>query len=474
MKIQLDQLDLLNPWPQLRLREDCHRLRLLVRMGQSPIGQVDLRPRGGIVNHQRLRRLIARKLAAPLLRTLGELALAGDGQISPLAIRQPQEPLTSHWSKPIRYVRNNILDPRGLAQPLRQLVESARQPTHTPPVTVVVCTRDRPARLQTCLQWLKQQDYPAYRILVVDNSDDPSPTREIAQLLNVGYLRAAQTGKSNAMNLALGTVTDRWMALTDDDCRPEPQWLRQLVAPTADSQCRCVTGLVLPACLDNEAEILFEEYGGLGRGFRPLIFGPWYFTASRLRPPTTWNIGAGANMLIDRQLVAGFGGYDPDMGAGCRAGTGEDIDIFYQVLRRGYTIHYNPRAIVHHYHRADDQSLRRQIAAYAVGHTAYHWRCLWKFGDLRSLAYLVYHLPRAMAWRREQCLRGKSRYPLSMLAMEARCMLAGPLVYTAAWLRRTFLRMASRFQWSRGRVWPTKAEDARFLSIDPPEPRRVA
>ncbi|MCA2219227.1 glycosyltransferase family 2 protein, partial [Jidongwangia harbinensis] len=39
-----------------------------------------------------------------------------------------------------------------------------------PPITVVVCTRERPDALARCLDSLLTQDYPGYRILVVDNA----------------------------------------------------------------------------------------------------------------------------------------------------------------------------------------------------------------------------------------------------------------------------------------------------------------
>ncbi|MCA2216414.1 glycosyltransferase family 2 protein, partial [Jidongwangia harbinensis] len=39
-----------------------------------------------------------------------------------------------------------------------------------PHITVVVCTRERPDALARCLDSLLTQDYPGYRILVVDNA----------------------------------------------------------------------------------------------------------------------------------------------------------------------------------------------------------------------------------------------------------------------------------------------------------------
>jgi GT2 family glycosyltransferase len=40
------------------------------------------------------------------------------------------------------------------------------------------------------------------------------------------------------------------------------------------------------------------------------------------------------------------------------------------MLMNGFTIKYNPRAIMYHEHRSDMKGLRKQIFAYMKGHTA--------------------------------------------------------------------------------------------------------
>ena len=38
-----------------------------------------------------------------------------------------------------------------------------------PPISVVICTRDRPISLSRCLESLKKLDYPNYEVVVVDS-----------------------------------------------------------------------------------------------------------------------------------------------------------------------------------------------------------------------------------------------------------------------------------------------------------------
>jgi GT2 family glycosyltransferase len=442
VKIQLEQLDLLRPWPAMRLKDGYHALAVLVRLGDVPVGQVLTRPavRREVLPH-RLAKLIARRLGYHLLKllaregiTAGPEALAG----VPAEHGRALQLATSPRKLVYQYLQRYVLLPGGLPAHYATWAQraAATRDVQTPPVTVAICTRDRAKTLEGCLAQLKQLDYPDYDIMVVDNSAHPVPTRAVAERAGVGYVRVPIAGLSRARNAALKHARCEWVAFTDDDCRPERNWLRELVRPLQNSKCRCVTGLVLPAQLENMAEIAFEVYGGLGRGFREMRYDSLFMNYRRLKPPRTWEIGAGANMLLHADLVLESGGFDEDMGPGAVGGCGEDTDVFYRILRGGHAIHYTPRAIVHHFHRSSPQSLRKQISSYAVGHAAYHWRILFRYRDLRSLLQLVYHLPRWFKRNLRQGMRGKTRYPFSLVFVEARGMLVGPVQYSAVKLRR--------------------------------------
>jgi glycosyltransferase involved in cell wall biosynthesis len=333
-----------------------------------------------------------------------------------------------------------MLLPSGLASPLREWVEQARekQSWPMPPVTVAVCTRDRQDALEECLKHLSQLDYPQFDILVVDNGSDPVPTRELAARYGAHYARCRVPGLSRARNVALEHAKFDWLAFTDDDCRVEKNWLCELVRPTQNVNCRCVCGLVLPAQLNNAAEITFETYGGLGRGFVSKTYDRAFLRASRIYPPHTWKIGAGANMLLHRALALSIGGFDVDLGPGRHSvgGCGEDTDLLYQVLRARFAIEYTPRAIVYHHHRSTHKSLRAQIRSYAVGHAAYHTRCLLRYGDYRSLLHLMYHLPRWFMRNIRLGVRARTKYPVSLVLVEIKGTAAGPVRYAAAKVRR--------------------------------------
>jgi hypothetical protein len=52
-----------------------------------------------------------------------------------------------------------------------------------------------------------------------------------------------------------------------------------------------VTGLVLPAELETEAQLHFETYWGFGRGYRRIDFSSVFFESDRMRGCPVWEIG---------------------------------------------------------------------------------------------------------------------------------------------------------------------------------------
>ena len=168
------------------------------------------------------------------------------------------------------------------------------------PVTVVIATRRRPAQLDQCLASLAACDHPQFEVIVVDNG----PSEETESVvrdhdrrgLSVRFVIERRQGASRARNAGVRLVETPLVAVTDDDVTVDPQWLRAL-AGRFETGVACVTGLVLPAALDTDAEVLFEEWGGFSKGLESRTFdsrlpmGTVLFTPTRLActaPATTW------------------------------------------------------------------------------------------------------------------------------------------------------------------------------------------
>ncbi|MFJ8433136.1 glycosyltransferase [Kitasatospora sp. NPDC094019] len=242
----------------------------------------------------------------------------------------------------------------------------------TPPtVTVVVCTRGRPTLLADSLRALLRTDHPATEILVVDNAPEDDSTERLIRGLAPGrlrYLREPVPGLARARNRGLAAAHGEIVAFTDDDTLADPAWVGALAAAfRADPRIACVTGLVVPAELDTEAQALFERYCGFGKGFAPRDWSRRTDAADPLFPFAAGRFGTGANMAFRTGALRRLGGFDPATGAGTPTRGGEDLLAFLGVLAAGHTLAYRPEAVVWHRHRRTRTELEAQIRGFGIG-----------------------------------------------------------------------------------------------------------
>jgi GT2 family glycosyltransferase len=268
--------------------------------------------------------------------------------------------------------------------------------------SLVICTRDRPDELRRCLNSLAAQTYSPVEVIVVDNAPRDTRARQVAEIAGVKYVREDRPGLSHARNCGLRHADADVIAFTDDDVILHPRWLERLVLALQESDALAVTGLVLPAELDTEAQQHFETHWGFGQGYEPLVFGQDFFAADRTTGCEVWNIGAGASMAFRRQAFEKAGNFDVRLGAGM-AGCSEDSEFWHRILSIGGTCRYEPAAVAFHHHRRDMGSLGHQIYQYMKGHAAALMVQYERSGNRGNLWRALYFLPRdnaARVWRR--------------------------------------------------------------------------
>jgi hypothetical protein len=236
--------------------------------------------------------------------------------------------------------------------------------TNALPITVVVCTRERPVQLRACLESLLGQayPYPAYRILVVDSApcteQSRAVVREFQRRFHVDYLREERPGRSRARNAAVAAAPGEVLAFVDDDVLPDRFWLAELARgfaelPTVD----VLQGTVLPAELETPAQVWFARYGGRGQDFTPAPISLRSLLGRRPMPPP----GTGATLAFRPGVIEAIGGFDEALGAGTPAAAAEETLALLRVLRAGGSAAYRPAALVRRRYRRDVESLRRQL-----------------------------------------------------------------------------------------------------------------
>ncbi len=236
-------------------------------------------------------------------------------------------------------------------------------------VSVVICTRNRPQQLDECLQSLQHLvNYPA-EILVVDNAPIDNETKAVVQKYpEVDYVLEPRPGLSIARNTGIRRATGHIIAFTDDDVKVHPHWIERIRYGFQNPNVMVVTGLMLPAELETPSQVAFHE-GTYGFEWpcRPILYDSHYFEEGKRFGAPVWQIGAGANMALRRQIVDAVGDFNELLGAGA-SGCSEDSEFWYRVLAAGWSCRYEPSAVVYHYHRGDLVSLKKQQYAYMRGH----------------------------------------------------------------------------------------------------------
>ncbi|WKU07181.1 glycosyltransferase family 2 protein [Micromonospora sp. HUAS LYJ1] len=408
-------IELTEPLPHLpSVAADGRRIQrawLLVRLHTEPIGSVLLDvPEAGL---------------AP-----AELSAAIDTNLGTELRRR----LPAGWPVPPPDDLSAGLPPAGGSAQLRRRAEVLRDP---PPITVVVCTRERPEELARCLDSLLAQPYPNFRVLVVDNAPTTDATRAVvaraASRGPVERIVEPRPGLSFARNRAVTAAPGEILAWIDDDEVADPHWLSEVARALADHpEADVVSGVIVPAELETDPQLWFESFGGhsKGRGYTPDVFSP--ATAARQSPLYPLPpFGTGANMTFRPGVIERIGGFDTALGAGTPAMGSEDTLAFTRVLLTGGTVVYHPAAVVRHYHRRDLDGLRKQLVGYGTGLTAaYTGLVLTDPATLLPLLRLAPTALRDLHRPEGPRLAGiGTEFPRELLAANRRGMLRGPAAY---------------------------------------------
>jgi glycosyltransferase involved in cell wall biosynthesis len=240
---------------------------------------------------------------------------------------------------------------------LNQLENSAER--RLPPISVVVCTRDRPLSLERCLKALAQLDYPDYEVVVVDNCSRDAATAQVVARSGFRYVREDRPGLDWARNRGIAETRHDIIAYVDDDAHATPGWLRGIAYAFEQPDVMVVTGMVLAAEIETLAQNDFERYGGMSKGFVGYTIRCNDLSKRDLFKSNNW--GVGANMAFRRSVFDGIGGFDVALDVGTPTSGGGDIEFFYRAVAAGYPLRYEPAALVRHVHRRDQAALTRQI-----------------------------------------------------------------------------------------------------------------
>jgi glycosyltransferase involved in cell wall biosynthesis len=229
----------------------------------------------------------------------------------------------------------------------------------SPTFTIVIPTRDRPGPLAACLESLAALASPRdhFEVVVVDDASQTPLDRVIEPFrdrLHLTLHRQSHAGPSAARNAGAGLARGRFLAFTDDDCTPAPDWLSVLEArfDAADGEVLLGghTQNFLQANPYSAASQLLVDF--LYRYFQGRQ--GWFFTSNNLALPT--------------HAFHAVGGFELRM----TLAAAEDREFCCRWAQLGLPLVHVPEAVVFHAHFLDFRRYCKQHFNYGRG--AYDFR----------------------------------------------------------------------------------------------------
>jgi GT2 family glycosyltransferase len=243
-------------------------------------------------------------------------------------------------------------------------------------ITVAVATCGRPASLARCLQALAGGTMQPQELIVVDQAPCLEARLAVEQcgIAQARYLEQPRLGLSASRNLALAAASGAVLAVTDDDCAPDPEWISAVAAAfTHQPKPTAVTGPILP--------LGPQPPGTYAISLRAA--SPAADHKGRVLP---WTVGSGGNFAAWREILIHHAGWDERLGAGTPGQAAEDADLLYRILRDGGLVRFAPAAVVRHdWQTWDRRLLTRWSYGYGVGALCGLWL---RHGDPFSLRML--------------------------------------------------------------------------------------
>jgi GT2 family glycosyltransferase len=238
-------------------------------------------------------------------------------------------------------------------------------------VSVVIATaKHRPEALARCLAAVDALDHPRDELQVIVIEDTTG------------------AGPGAARNAGARRAEGELLAFTDDDCLPEPGWLRALCAASGPGT--MVGGRTVNALAGN-------RFADASQHVQDLVYAHYN------RDPERARFFATNNLAVPREDFLALGGFDAER----FPFASEDRDLCDRWRASGRTLRSAPDAVVRHAHDLDLRGFVRQHVAYGRGAARYHReRARRGTGRLRDDA--AFHLDRSL-WLRTARLRPARR-----------------------------------------------------------------
>lgn len=283
---------------------------------------------------------------------------------------------------------------------------------HATQLTLIICTHNRSSSLAAALESIARQQAPGFlrwEVLVITNACTDETPATVAQYLmdaripSLRVIEEPRPGVAYARCTGVRHSKAAWVAMVDDDCLLDPDWVQQ-------------------ACAFAESQPYAGAFAGRNEIVWPPGTPPWcvehadslahqnFGEETRRLPDHGRPAPCGAGLVLNRAALIGSGFLDRGrlVGRGPRdVHAGEDSEMVFFIRNAGWEVWYTP-----------DLHLRHVITR---SRTTLHYQCCLHhgFGLVEGyLRLLSYHEPltpqnrkRSLKWALKEMLHVFIRMP---------------------------------------------------------------
>ena len=252
-----------------------------------------------------------------------------------------------------------------LQNPERPLYQRFRPAEPLPMVSVVVCSYNGARTLRECMRSLEDLHYPDYEVIFIDDGSKDNTQEIIKEFPRVRNIVQKNQGLSAARNVGIAAARGKVVAFTDSDCMADRDWLYFLVHTLLSSEFAAVGGPnISPPATD-----WIQATVGAAPGSPSHV----------LLTDTIAEHVPGCNMAYHKWALEMIGGFDIEYRK-----AGDDVDVCWRLMQRGYVIGFSPAAVVWHYRRFEVRTYFSQQLGYGEAEAMLRYKHLQYFGPTGS------------------------------------------------------------------------------------------
>lgn len=199
-------------------------------------------------------------------------------------------------------------------------------------VSVIIPAYNASATIGRALEALSKQNcFQPFEVIVIDDGSKDNTSDIVRSFSAVKCVYQDNAGPAAARNHGAQIAQGEFLAFTDSDCIPHEDWISNLLSGFAQEHTGVVAGSYGIA---NSSSLLAR-----------CIYKEILWRHVHLMPDFPKAFGS-YNFCVKRNVFAAVGGFNVSY----RRASGEDNDLSYKIIKSGWRIFFERKALVDHYH----------------------------------------------------------------------------------------------------------------------------